>query len=327
MKKPFIITALAATLYACSTGGAGTGDVPVFIGLRTEGCTSKALPPPDDDLLSDLNLFVYNSRGVFEGHWYWRKEGPPYGITLLGGATYSIYACANLGYDLGDLPLDRLMSTRYHLAYEDEYSEGFPMSGSLESVTIDPEAPFLEIPLFRMMSKLTLSIDRTALEADVDFIVEEVRIGGCPRSASLFGRSRAGSKEDVFTRGYVLSGAETSPLDRDVSPGISGDLSLYMLENAQGDLLEGVTDEREKLLKEGRYDEVCSYIEISATYLSPRVRTLPGEFLRYRFYLGEAPGNFDVLRNSEYHISVRPEGDGLSEDSWRVDKSGLEDIQ
>ena len=101
-------------------------------------------------------------------------------------------------------------------------------------------------------------------------------------------------------------------------------VSVYLLENRQGDLLEGITDEREKILSDSRYSEVCSFIELKADYHSPRWHTRAGEHLVYRFYLGESPGNFDVRRNTLYRIWVRPQGDGLQEDSWRVDKTALE---
>ncbi len=49
-----------------------------------------------------------------------------------------------------------------------------------------------------------------------------------------------------------------------------------------------------------------------------------GESLIYRFYLGENRNNFDVRRNTWYRITVQPTGDGLSEESWRVDQGGME---
>ena len=68
---------------------------------------------------------------------------------------------------------------------------------------------------------------------------------------------------------------------------------------------------------------MCSYIEIRADYVSDTYYTLPGDELIYRFYLGDGPVNFDVRRNTHYHITVTPENSGLNENSWRVDQSGL----
>ena len=49
----------------------------------------------------------------------------------------------------------------------------------------------------------------------------------------------------------------------------------------------------------------------------------PDEYLVYRFYLGDGPKNFDIERNCNYHLTVKPENNGIVENSWRVDKTGL----
>lgn len=304
MKRLFQAIA-AAIMAACS---APAGSVEVALVFSGRNGVTKAETPPPEDRITDVNLFVYNSRGILEEHRYIRKTGPPYNLKLLSGATYDIYACVNLGYDTGALTLPELMQARYSLAYPDEYSEGFPMSGALNGVTPSPGTSTLSLPLERMMSQLTLSIDRTALDADVGFAVEEVRIGGCPRSVQLFGESGATGPEDIFPLGFCLEGDEITPLN---SAGISGQVSLFQLENCQPELLE----------------DRCSYIEIRAHYYSTEYRTRPGEYLIYRFYPGESPGDYRIRRNCRYAITVRPEGSGLHGDSWRVDMSGLEENQ
>ena len=100
---------------------------------------------------------------------------------------------------------------------------------------------------------------------------------------------------------------------------------LYILENLQGDLLPDARTEKDKVLDvSDALSSLCSYLEIKAEYLSGTYGTPPDEYLIYRFYLGESPVNFDVERNCEYGITIRPEGDGLQEDSWRIDKSRLD---
>ena len=72
--------------------------------------------------------------------------------------------------------------------------------------------------------------------------------------------------------------------------------------------------------------QTCSYIELDLEYMSDRyVSGKKG--LIYRFYLGEDRQNFDVERNSHYKITVTPVGDGLSDEGWRVDKSGLTETE
>ncbi len=97
-----------------------------------------------------------------------------------------------------------------------------------------------------------------------------------------------------------------------------------MLENMQGRLLPEAKTEKDKVLDMAdAVAGLCSYIEIQAEYRSDSLYTGPGEYLKYRFYLGDSPSDFDVQRNCHYHIRVSPSGSGLEEDSWRIDKSSL----
>lgn len=284
---------------------------------------------PQEELISDYNLLIFNAFGILEEKVYIPRRVMTiqdgkirHTTTLLKDVPYSIYAVANIGYELPCSTLEEIKSYRYHMAYPDEYSRGIPMAGRAEETAVGHTGTFT-IKLERMMARIDLSIDRSRLAADVSFQVDEVIVGGCPSSALLFGESRAESASQTFTVGFSKSGREASPLNRDETPGHSAKTSLYLLENCQGDLLENVITPQGRVFTEGRYQEVCSYIEIRADYHSPRWNSRAGEHLVYRFYLGESLENFDVRRNTVYEITVCPAGDGLSEDSWRVDKSGL----
>ena len=95
------------------------------------------------------------------------------------------------------------------------------------------------------------------------------------------------------------------------------------MENCQGNLLESAESDADKVFTEGRYREVCSYLEIRAEFFSDSWATPAGKYLIYRCYLGESLTNFDVRRNVCYPIIVHPEGDGLGGNGWRVDKEAL----
>ncbi|MBR1707153.1 MAG: DUF4906 domain-containing protein [Bacteroidales bacterium] len=296
------------------------------------GFRTKALTP-DETRISDINLLIFNAAGQLEEKRFISArqlvttDGKvQMSVSLLKDSPYSFYACANLGYALPVLTREGMLDYRFHLAYPDEYSRGLPMTAALEDCIVH-EAGQVTLPLVRAMARIDLRIDRTALEADVQFIPRSVRIGGCPSSVRLFGESKVESADGTFTNGFTLGSGELDALNRDLSPGLSRSVSLYLLENRQGDLLEHVTTDSGKVFTDGRYGEVCSYIELWAEYQSPRWHTLPGRYLVYRFYLGESLDNFDVRRNTCYDIIVKPEGNGLTEDSWRVDKDGLEAVK
>ena len=283
---------------------------------------------PDDRLVSDINLLIYNSEGLLEERRYLsgRQLSPEDGTVrlqtrLLTEVPYDLFVAANIGYALPALDREAVEDYRFHLAYPDEYSRGMPMSARLDGYVSHGE-PEVYLPLVRTMARIDLNLDRTKLRSDVTFLVTSVHVGNGPSSVKLFGDSRAESASQVFANGFFLQGQQVQALNIDQSPGVSGPVSLYLPENLQGDLLN-VTDERDKVFPEGAYGQVCSYLEIRGSYHSDTWHTRAGEPLIYRFYLGEGPGNFDLFRNTACRVTVCLEGDALSEESWRVDKDSL----
>ena len=284
--------------------------------------------PPDEWLVSDINLLIYNEEGLLEERRYYpaRSFSATGGAvrlrtSLLTEAAYDIFIAANIGYALPALGREEVESYRYHMAYPDEYSRGMPMCARLDGFVSHGE-PSVTVPLIRAMARIDLRLDRSKLDSDVSFQVTAVTIGNGPSSVCLFGDSRAESASQVFAGGYTLNDRQVQPLNTDQTVGVSKPVSLYLLENLQGDLLD-TEDEREKTFSEGRYPQVCSYLEIKGSYHSDAWHTRPGETVSYRFYLGDGPGNFDIYRNTACEVTVCLEGDGLSEEGWRVDKGEL----
>ena len=283
---------------------------------------------PDDRLVSDINLLIYNAEGLLEERRYLSarqftvEDGTiPLKATLLTGAAYDIFVAANIGYALPALSRQAVDAYRFYFAYPDEYSRGIPMSARLDAYVSGGEAE-VRIPLVRTMARIDLALDRTELRSDVSFQVTSVTIGNGPSSVLLFGDSKAESATQVFSSGFTLEGRQVQALNIDQSPGVSGTLSLYLPENLQGDLLE-TDEETEKHFTEGPYGQICSYLEIRGIYHSDNWHTRAGEPLIYRFYLGDGPGNFDVYRNTACQVTVHLQGSGLEEDGWRVDKHSL----
>ena len=317
MKTVKLIFITLLTTISCASEGPDIREdqaVEVAVSLDTGHLLTKSADP-DEDKISNANLFVFNKEGDLEEHRYLdaRRNGgrlPDITLSLIKGLDYSVAVCANFGYSISGIrSLDDLRNYRYHLAYPDEYKEGIPMSGIAAVTPAGPDS--ITVKLKRMMAKLTIDVDRSALEKNVRFSVAKISVRQSPRSATVFGKSRAEGRNDTFRTGFLKSGRDADQLNMETSPGMSRSLSLYMMENMQGDLPEG--------------NESCSYVEIEAEYDSPEKYTRYGQYLIYRFYLGERKGNYDIERNSHYRITIRPEGDGLSEDGWRIDKTGLTD--
>ena len=300
-----------------------------LVRFRPAVAGTRALDP-DEMRISDLNIFVFNEYGILEGRAYLTGlssggDGTGYcwSIDLLRNAEYSFYACANFGYETAIGTLEDLKAMRYHIAYPDDYSIGMPMSGKLEHVTVTEGE--VTVPLERLMARISICVDRSRLDEDVEFNIKSIKVERCPRSVTPFMSSHASDPFDFFPSGFMRKDYETDVLNTVYSDGTSGEVSLYMLENMQGDLLPGNEDESLKVLPENSGSRAfCSYIEIRSEYLSDSQYSRPGEYLVYRFYPGEDPGNFDICRNSEYKIRIMPEGSGLNGTEWRIDKSGIE---
>ena len=328
MRRAGVLLLVLSLMIGCDSRDRDDRYAGTILVLDLEGSTPTRSGLPDETLVSDINLLIYNSEGLLEERRF--LSGRQLTVTdgavrlktgLLKGVPYDIFAAANIGYALPALSRKDIESYRYHLAYPDEYSRGMPMSAHLDGYVNEGETEVL-LPLVRTMARIDVNIDRTKLDSDVTFQVTSVHIGNGPSSVRLFGDSRAESATQVFAGGFSLEGKLVQALNIDQTTGVSGSVSLYLPENLQGDLLT-TKDERGKVFTEGQYDKVCSYLEIRGSYHSNSWHTRAGEPLVYRFYLGDGPGNFDIFRNTACKVTVHLEGTGLGEDGWRVDKSRL----
>ena len=293
--------------------------------ISFEGCgmMSRAYDP-DEDKITDISLMIFDETGDAEECIWLPRGEKECTARLIMNKEYTFCACANFGYQVYADHIDELEEIRFHMAYPDEYREGIPMY-TCEKVTVT-EDPHVTLTLERLMAKISLRMDRSRLSEGVEMNVRSVRIGNCPRSAKVFGQSKAEDEDDCFPTGFARGDLESDALNISAGNGLSKEISLYMLENMQGQMDRHIVSDMDKVFEEDDLrSKTCSYIEMELEYLSYEKYSGP-DGLIYRFYLGEDRNSLDVERNCHYHITVAPEDDGLSEDSWRVDKSGLMDM-
>lgn len=276
---------------------------------------------PDEELISDISLMIFDETGAAEDC-FWLSGGErECTARLIMDKEYTFCACANFGYQVYADHIDELEEITFHMAYPDEYREGIPMY-SMEKIRIT-EKPEVTLNLKRLMAKISLRIDRSRLDEDVEMHVRSVRIGNCPRMVNVFTESRVWGGDDCFPAGFTRGALEASGLNINTSKGLSEEISLYMLENMQGEIPYPITSDSDKVFdRDDPMREKCSYIEMEMDYISDQMYS-QSKGLIYRFYLGEDRNSLDVERNCHYHITVTPENDGLSDDGWRVDKSDL----
>ena len=309
---------IACILFASCNIDRQEADISILIGETVLKTKSEL---PDEEKISDVSILIYDIYGRLE-HSSYHVGQSVFQAKLLKGEKYEIRAFVNFGYKITAQHIEELADIQFHLAYPDEYKNGIPMVATAE-VVIGEDSQIVLEPV-RLMSRISLKMDRSRLSDDVRMEVSSVRIGNCPKKVKAFGNSRAESEDDCFTVGYFHSGSECSALNTEDGRRISDEVSLYMLENMQGRFNEnGVDSDEGKIFKEyDKRQDICSYVELALEYSSPTWTSMTGPLI-YRFYLGEDRNSLDVERNCHYHITVSPEDDGLKESSWRVDKTGL----
>lgn len=284
---------------------------------------SKAMDP-DEERISDVSIMIFDERGDAEECLWLQNGQTTTEVSLVVGKRYSFRACANFGYRTYADHIDELDETIYYMAYPDEYSQGMPMYAEIDNIRIGEDAS-VELKLQRLMAKISLRMDRRRLSEGVEMNVLGVRIGNCPKSVKVFGKNTVSSHDQCFGIGFSRDDVQTAVLNTIRQDDISGTVTLYMLENMQGDIEGPIDSDAEKVFGEQDHRrDICSYIEMDIEYLShEKYSERP---LVYRFYLGDSRTNLDVERNCHYMITVCPEDDGLKGDGWRVDKSGISDL-
>ncbi len=315
-----LILTLTAVAAACTPQETGH-EAEIRIILSCESMASRALDP-DEDKVSDISLMIFDESGTAE-ECFWLEDGISECSTrLVTGRKYIFCACANFGYQVYVDDISELEELRYHLAYPDDYRQGIPMY-AYEEVFIEEGCSEISIELKRLMAKISLRMDRSMLSDDVEMYVRSVKVGNCPRSSSVFVENRVEDEDGCFPAGFSRYGLEADDLNSTSGSGISKAVTLYMLENMQGEFGEDLESDDYKVFDtDDHRSEVCSYIEMGLEYMSDELYS-GSRGLVYRFYLGEGRNDLNIERNCHYHITVTPEDDGLAYDGWRVDKSDL----
>ncbi len=287
---------------------------------------------PDENRISDLNIFIFNGENMLEKHLYLSGQQLAINdegdytclLSLLKNCRYSVYVCANTGFRIPCSTLKEVMEYRFHMAYPDEYRIGMLMSGAMEHFLYKGEER-IKVRLTRCMAKISVRIDRSSLDSGVDFMVKSVKICGCPRRMVVFEDNSVKEQVEIHTAGFIKNAGATDPLNEDISGRISGEVGLYMFENLQGKAKGELYSQDEKVFDpEDPMSWRCSYVEMRASYRSERYATGDDGSIIYRFYLGEGLSDFNVRRNCHYHITVKPTGSGLDSLPWRIDTSELE---
>ena len=303
----------------------GKRKISLNIDFKLSGMEEKTLSAPvsksgegfDDSLLEDINLYVTDEYGELVYHRY-SEESLDFEVEAHDKREYCIYAIANAGKKIAARSAEEiewLSLSIPDISYIRSNAGAVLMSGKTDPLLLD-SATAITVYLTRCVAKVNLKADYSQLSSDVEITVNSVELKNVPSKMSLFKENRILSPDISIT-----GDTRYAPTTEDLAKGIT----FYQFENMQGTLLPDNNSQTGKVWPEGSlYSKVCSYLELQATYSSPRKT---GNIL-YRFYLGnDMLKNFDIKRNTQLNITVNFKGDGaVDENTWRVDNSEIMDL-
>ena len=166
-----------------------------------------------------------------------------------------------------------------------------------QAVTVSGDTQ-IAVSLVRVVAKVNFSYT-VAADFAKSFHVKSVQFRSAPRSAALFGSSRAENSETV---------ADMPPVETSATAYAA---TCYLLENRQGEVA-GIGSQQQK--DQTRAPEHATYIAIAGE--------ADGTQVVYRIYLGENnTTDFNVGRNRVYNIDARILG--MNTVDWRVSTAEL----
>ena len=258
------------------------------------GAMSPTRAATNDTRIDDINLYLFPVNGGQARHVYIAPVRPV--VLELPKGDYTLYAIANLGHDAGERTQDFVRSLRVEREPAALADAPFPMSAQ-QAVTVSGDIQ-IAVSLVRAVAKVNFSYT-VAADFAKSFHVKSVQFRSAPRSAALFGSSRAESSEAV---------ADMPPVETSATAYAA---TCYLLENRQGEVA-GIGYQQQK--DQTRAPEHATYIAIAGE--------ADGTQVVYRIYLGENnTTDFNVGRNRVYNIDARILG--LNTVDWRVSTAEL----
>lgn len=235
----------------------------------------------DEQTVHDVNLFLFDPRGVLPDRHFYVESGTVECSVLPG--SYEAYAVANVHRDMGAMTQEQLRAV--HLPSVTKYVM-LPMSGHT-TLTVEDRMSAPVITVRRTVAKIVcnISIDPAVVYA---LKLQSVQIMNAAATTKLFEAEQAADKFVTMTSTEI-----------GVSEGRKATRTFYLLENCQGDV-PSITTQQQKCAANA--PQGATYVRIKAQ--KDRLQ------MTYDVYLGENnTSNFDVRRNSVQTLDIRIKGD------------------
>lgn len=235
----------------------------------------------DEQTVRDVNLFLFDPRGVLPDRHFYVESGTVECSVLPG--SYEAYAVANVHRDMGAMTQEQLRAVQ--LPSVTKYVM-LPMSGHT-TLTVEDRMSAPVITVRRTVAKIVcnISIDPAVVYA---LKLQSVQIMNAAATTKLF------EAEQVADKFVTMTSTEIG-----VSEGRKATRTFYLLENCQGDV-PSITTQQQKCSENA--PQGATFVRIKAQK--------DGLQMTYDVYLGENnTSNFDVRRNSVQTLDIRIKGD------------------
>ncbi len=255
-------------------------EVRFSLQIREEG-VQYVTRATDEQTVRDVNLFLYDPRGVLPDRHFYVESGTVECSVLPG--SYEAYVVANVHRDMGTMTQEQLRAvqlpsvTRYTM---------LPMSGHT-TLTVEDRMPAPVITVRRTVAKIicNISIDPAVVYA---LKLQSVQIMNAAATTKLFEAEQV-AKNFITMNSAAIASSELRSATR----------MFYLLENCQGDV-PSITTQQQKCAENA--PQGATFVRIKAQK--------DGLQMTYDVYLGENnTSNFDVRRNSVQTLDIRIKGD------------------
>lgn len=275
----------------------------------------------DEDInrITDLNIFIYHDGLLLEEHSGYFADVSSLMLSFpYDKDGFNIYMFGNVGEIEAPEDESEIYAMRYVTpSYDDFKVKGFPIA----NVFPDHEKGTLAVfKLKRLIGQYDVTMQQSA--SDALYKIKDVRLLNCALDVYPFdtqGKATEFTKEgnyDDTPVGDVMTEEDIARLNDGET------VSLYFVENLQGELLPGNTDRRKKIPSSleavyGGLPDCCTYIEITADVTTQGALYTDG---KYRFYLGQnETTDFSIRRNTLYGITLDFTQNMVSEEEWRIE--------
>ncbi|MBQ0043454.1 MAG: DUF4906 domain-containing protein [Bacteroidales bacterium] len=264
------------------------------------------------DAINNFKIAAYRG-GRLDVSRYLSSGSRSASLEMVRNAEYAVYAIANAGDVTFPYKESDLSTFNIALSKISDLNTGIPMCWSDDSYK-PKENDAVSLFFDRLVSELSFRLDPGAMDG-----LEVVSVRLMQGASYVIPFASGGSRVEgsmVSGRPIVMDGDYASKLDI-LALNSGKPITLFTLENRQGNLLPSNRDPMRKIPDNLSHPERCTYLEVLCRFTDESV--MEGT-VTYRLYPGEDDcSNFDLVRNHIYDLTLMLTPGGLREVSWRVE--------